>query len=321
MMDQLAESPTSPFRTFNAEEWAQLRGDTPLTLSQEEVERLRAMGDPINLDEVRRIYLPLSRMLAMHVESVKTLFAARRDFLQLRGSKRNPAPFIIGSAGSVAVGKSTTARLLKELLKRWTVSPKVDLITTDGFLYPNAYLEAEGLMNRKGFPESYDVGKVLHFLSDIKSGVPEVQAPKYSHLTYDVLPDDYYVVDQPDILIFEGINVLQTRDLPRDGKMVPFVSDFLDFSIFVDAEESMIEGWYMNRFMKLWRTAFKDEKSFFKRFSSLSQDEAFQFGRDIWRDINLVNLHENIQPTRPRADLILRKGADHRVETVFLRKL
>jgi type I pantothenate kinase len=317
--DQLAIGPDSPFRLFGAEQWAGLRGDTPLTLTEDEVKRLRALGDPIDLDEVRRIYLPLSRMLAMHVEAMKKLYQSRAEFLQVKDQRKSP--FIIGIAGSVAVGKSTTARLLTELLKRWPVSPKVQLITTDGFLHPNAYLEAHDIMNRKGFPESYDVVSVLRFLSDIKAGKPSVRAPTYSHLVYDVIPEEYDIVDQPDILVFEGINVLQTRELPPEGHNVPFVSDFFDFSIFVDADENHIEQWYIDRFMKLWRTAFRDEKSFFHQFTSLNEEEAEAMAEDIWREINLVNLHENIQPTRPRADLILRKGENHLVQDVLLRRL
>ena len=230
-------------------------------------------------------------------------------------------PFIIGIAGSVAVGKSTTARVLKELLQRWPSSPKVDLVTTDGFLLPNEALRSENLMERKGFPESYDVGALLRFLSGIKSGQRDVRAPLYSHLTYDVLPGAYVTIDRPDILIFEGINVLQTRELPKDGKAVPVVSDFFDFSIYIDAEEELIHRWYIDRFMRLRETAFKNPESFFHRYSQLSVDAARAIGEGLWANINLRNLRENILPTRPRADLILRKGADHLVEEVALRKL
>lgn len=327
LLDQLADDPNSPFRSFTAEQWAGLRADTPLTLTEEEVNRLRALGDPIDLEEVRRIYLPLSRMLAMHVEAMNGLHQARADFMQYgrESERQRKSPFIIGIAGSVAVGKSTTARLLTELLKRWPLqsdaTPKVQLITTDGFLHPNAYLEKHDLMNRKGFPESYDVKAVLGFLADIKAGRSEVRAPVYSHMVYDVLPSEFEVVDQPDILVFEGINVLQTRELPPEGRVVPFVSDFFDFSIFVDADEADIERWYVDRFMNLWRTAFRDETSFFNKFTELSEDEAKDLAHEIWTDINLANLHENIQPTRPRADLIMRKGVEHSVEQVLLRRL
>jgi type I pantothenate kinase len=304
---------------FTAERWAQFRDDTPLTLNEDEVRRLRSLNDPIDLDEVRKIYLSLSRLLSAHVEASQLLFRQRQVFFN--GGDVVKTPFIIGIAGSVAVGKSTTARVLKELLQRWPSSPKVDLITTDGFLLPNEVLRSQNLMERKGFPESYDVGALLRFLSAIKSGEPQVQAPLYSHLTYDVLPDGFVTIDRPDILIFEGINVLQTRDLPKDGKIVPFISDFFDFSIYVDAEEALIHQWYIDRFMRLRETAFRNPESFFHRYSQLSEDAARAIAEGLWANINLRNLHENILPTRPRADLILRKGADHLVEQVSLRKL
>ncbi|PRD44504.1 type I pantothenate kinase [Phyllobacterium phragmitis] len=318
-MDQLSPSKYSPYRLFSAEEWAEFRADTPLTLTYDEVKRLRSLGDPIDLDEVRRIYLSLSRLLSAHVEASQLLFRQRQQFLNMDDAVKTP--FIIGIAGSVAVGKSTTARVLKELLARWPSSPKVDLVTTDGFLYPNAVLRAENLMERKGFPDSYDVGAVLRFLSSIKAGMSNVRAPVYSHLTYDVVPDEYVVIDRPDILIFEGINVLQVRDLPEDGKTVPFVSDFFDFSIYIDAETAQIRKWYADRFMRLRETAFRDPQSFFHRYSQLSEEAAFSIAEGLWNNINLKNLKENILPTRPRADLILRKGNDHLVEEVALRKI
>jgi len=238
-MDQLAPSlKYSPYRFFTAEEWARFRADTPLTLTEDEVQRLSSFQDRIDLDEVRRIYLSLSRLLSAHVESSQLLFRQRQIFFNSGDMRKTP--FIIGIAGSVAVGKSTTARLLKELMRRWPSSPKVDLITTDGFLHPNEVLRRQGLMERKGFPESYDLGALLRFLSAIKSGEANVSAPVYSHLTYDVVPGEFVTIDRPDILIFEGLNVLQTRDLPRDGKFVPFLSDFFDFSIFIDADEPLI---------------------------------------------------------------------------------
>ncbi|WP_420960521.1 type I pantothenate kinase [Brucella sp. IR073] len=317
--DQLIPSKYSPYRLFTAEEWAGFRADTPLTLTAEEVQRLRSLGDPINLEEVRRIYLSLSRLLSAHVEASQLLFRQRQQFLKMDDAVKTP--FIIGIAGSVAVGKSTTARVLKELLARWPSSPKVDLVTTDGFLYPNATLRAQSLMERKGFPESYDVGAVLRFLSSIKAGMRHVRAPVYSHLTYDVVPGEYVTIDRPDILIFEGINVLQVRDLPEDGKMVPFVSDFFDFSIYIDAETVEIRKWYIDRFMRLRETAFRDPQSFFHRYSQLSDDAALIIAEGLWTNINLKNLKDNILPTRPRADLILRKGANHFVEEVALRKI
>jgi type I pantothenate kinase len=285
----------------------------------DEVKRLRSMGDPIDLDEVRRIYLSLSRLLSAHVESSQLLFEQRNRFLSLSNVAKTP--FVIGIAGSVAVGKSTTARILKELLRRWPSSPKVDLVTTDGFLHPNALLQRENLMQRKGFPESYDTGAILRFLAAIKAGQPNVKAPSYSHLVYDVLPNEYKIIDRPDILIFEGINVLQSRDLPAGGKIVPMVSDFFDFSIYIDAEENRIHNWYVTRFMRLRETAFRDPNSFFHRYASISEAEALSIAEGLWENINLRNLRENILPTRPRADLILRKGQNHLTEQVALRKL
>ncbi|MQB45616.1 type I pantothenate kinase [Rhizobium sp. ICMP 5592] len=309
----------SPYYFFSTEEWAKFRADTPLTLTADEVTRLRSMGDPIDLNEVRRIYLSLSRLLSSHVESSQILFEQRNRFLSLNGVAKTP--FVIGIAGSVAVGKSTTARILKELLRRWPSSPKVDLITTDGFLYANAELQRRNLMQRKGFPESYDTAALLRFLSAIKAGQPDVKAPCYSHLVYDVLPNEYKTVDRPDILIFEGINVLQSRHLPADGKIVPMVSDFFDFSIYIDADEDLIHNWYVTRFMRLRETAFRDPHSFFHRYASITEDEALGIAEGLWKNINLKNLRQNILPTRPRADLILRKGKNHLIEQVALRKL
>ena len=308
----------SPYTRFSANEWAKFRADTPLTLSSEEINRLRSLNDPVNIEEVRRIYLSLSRLLSAHVESSQTLFKQRSRFLSHKGEK---TPFIIGIAGSVAVGKSTTARLIKELMRRWPSSPKVDLITTDGFLLSNATLERRGIMNKKGFPESYDIGAVLRFLSAIKAGRGNVKAPLYSHHTYDVMKGKYAVINRPDILIFEGINVLQSRDMPKDGKAVPFVSDFFDFSIYIDADEHEIENWYISRFMRLRETAFTDPISFFHRYSKIPKEEALMIAQDLWDNINLVNLRNNILPTRPRADLVLRKNAEHLIEDVALRKL
>jgi type I pantothenate kinase len=318
-LDHFQANSYSPYNFFSSEEWAKFRADTPLTLTAEEVARLRSMGDPVDLDEVRRIYLSLSRLLSSHVESSQLLFEQRNRFLSL--SDVTKTPFVIGIAGSVAVGKSTTARILKELLRRWPSSPKVDLITTDGFLHPNAVLERDNLMQRKGFPESYDTGAILKFLSAIKAGQPNVKAPVYSHLVYDVVPNEYTIIDRPDILVFEGINVLQSRDLPADGKIVPMVSDFFDFSIYIDAEEELIHNWYVTRFMRLRETAFRDPNSYFHRYASISEKEALSIAEGLWANINLKNLRQNILPTRPRADLILRKGENHLIEQVALRKL
>ena len=319
LADQLSGGDLSPYRHFTAEKWARFRADTPMTLTAGEVDRLRSLNDPVDLEEVRRIYLSISRLLSAHVEASQALFGQRKRFLNFPEAIKTP--FIIGIAGSVAVGKSTTARVLKELLARWPSSPKVSLVTTDGFLLPNAELRKRALMERKGFPESYDVGAILRFLSAIKAGEGKVLAPLYSHLIYDVREGDFLTIDRPDILIFEGINVLQVRDLPKDGRTVPFVSDFFDFSIYIDADETMIHDWYVERFMRLRETAFRDPKSFFHRYSQLSSGAARAIAEGLWANINLKNLRENILPTRPRADLILRKGSDHLVESVLLRKL
>jgi type I pantothenate kinase len=319
-MDQLAPTEKySPYLFFSAAEWAEFRADTPLTLSAEEIRRLRSLNDPVDLEEVKRIYLSMSRLLSAHLEASQMLFRQRQIFFNKQSAVKTP--FIIGIAGSVAVGKSTTARVLKELLARWPASPKVDLVTTDGFLHSNEYLRRENLMERKGFPESYDIGALLRFLSGIKAGLPDVRAPLYSHLSYDVLPGAYAAIDRPDILIFEGINVLLPGRLPADGKIVPFLSDFFDFSIYIDADEGLIHDWYIARFMRLRETAFRNPDSFFHRYSQLSDSAARAIAEGLWTNINLKNLRENILPTRPRADLILRKGADHLIEEVALRKL
>ncbi|MEN3929635.1 type I pantothenate kinase [Microvirga sp. W0021] len=309
----------SPYRRFPREQWATLRADTPMTLGAEEIAQFVSVNDRISLDEVVEIYLPLSRLLSLYVEGAQQLFQATGRFLMTNGD--NKVPFIIGIAGSVAVGKSTTARVLKALLARWKNIPKVDLITTDGFLYPNAQLQEQGLMERKGFPESYNTNALLEFLHDIKSGKRNVKAPLYSHLVYDVLPDEHTIIDQPDILIIEGLNVLQPARLPRDGSFIPFVSDYFDFSIYLDANEDDLHTWYINRFMKLRTTAFLDPKSFFRRYAELSDIEAYEVADDLWKSINLTNLRENILPTRQRANLILRKGSNHHIEEVSLRRL
>ncbi|HEX2256144.1 MAG TPA: type I pantothenate kinase [Afifellaceae bacterium] len=317
-MDQIARVRPSPYRVFTKAEWARLRADTPMTLSAEEVARLQSLNDPISLPEVEAIYLPLSRLLSFYVEAMQGLFHATRRFL---GTDDGKTPFIIGVAGSVAVGKSTTARILRELLRRWPGQPQVELVTTDGFLYPNAVLEAEGLMERKGFPESYDVHALLAFLTDIKAGRRGVAAPVYSHLTYDIVPGAAQVIDTPDILILEGLNVLQTRELPKDGKAVPFVSDFFDFSVYIDAEEDAVRRWYVERFMQLRETRFRDPRSYFHKYAGVGEAEARAVAEGLWERINSVNLHNNILPTRPRADLILRKDEEHAIVEVALRKL
>ncbi len=317
-MEQRTEEALSPYRTYARSEWAALREDAPMTLTQDEITRLRSMHDRLDIAEVEEIYLPLSRLLSMYVAATQRLHRAQERFL---GSEEAKMPYIIGVAGSVAVGKSTTSRVLQALLARWPNVPTVDLITTDGFLYPNAILEREDLMEKKGFPESYDVSSLLRFLSDVKAGRRPARAPIYSHLIYDVMPNQWVEVDRPDILIVEGLNVLQTGRPPKDGKAIPFVSDFFDFSVYIDADETVLEGWYVDRFLALRETAFRDPKSYFHRYSKLSDYEARKTATSIWSRINLVNLHENIQPTRQRADLILTKVESHRVEQVALRKL
>ena len=318
VMEQRTEENLSPYRTFSRAEWAALREDTPMTLTSEEVTRLRSLHDRLDMAEVEEIYLPLSRLLSMYVAATQRLFRAQERFL---GTTDVKMPYIIGVAGSVAVGKSTTARVLQALLARWPNVPKVDLITTDGFLYPNAVLEREGLMEKKGFPESYDLPALLRFLSDVKAGRRPARAPIYSHLVYDVMPNQWVEVDRPDILIVEGLNVLQTGRLPKDGKAIPFVSDFFDFSVYLDADEDVLKSWYVDRFLTLRGTAFRDPKSYFHRYSNLSDEEATETASSIWSRINLVNLHENILPTRQRADLILKKSESHLVENVSLRRL
>lgn len=306
----------SPYLSFTAHQWAQLRAATPLSLDEDDLEALRGINVALSLDEVASIMLPLSRLLNLYVGASQELYRASDTFL---GQLPAKVPFVVGIAGSVAVGKSTTARVLQALLKRWPDHPQVDLITTDGFLYPNRVLLERGLMDRKGFPESYDRRRLLRFISDIKSGESEVAAPVYSHLTYDILPDEVLTIRQPDIVIVEGLNVLQTSTSPGDPPL--FVSDFFDFSIYVDAATDDIEQWYIERFFALRETAFADPRSYFHRFSSLSDAEATEVARSIWRSINLRNLTENVLPTRERADLILRKGSDHNVSQVLLRRL
>ncbi|MCX7307638.1 MAG: type I pantothenate kinase [Afipia sp.] len=318
-MDVRAETiQYNPYRVFTRDQWAALRDDTPMTLTVDEIERLHSMHDRLDIKEVEEIYLPLSRLLSFYVSAAQRLFVAQRQFLGIEDRKM---PYIIGVAGSVAVGKSTTARVLQALLARWSPQPKVDLVTTDGFLYSNEILEREGLMGKKGFPESYDLPALLAFLSDIKAGRRPVRGPVYSHLTYDIIPNEGIEIDRPDILIVEGLNVLQTGRLPSDGKAVPFVSDFFDFSVYIDADEDILREWYVERFLALRDTAFLDPRSYFNRYSKLSDKEATEKALSLWNTINLANLHENILPTRPRATLILKKGGDHVIETVSLRRL
>jgi type I pantothenate kinase len=303
----------SPYLSFSRTEWAHLRASTPLPLTENDLSTLRGINDEISLDEVAGIYLPLSRLLNLYVSAIQSLHKATDTFL---GHLPAKVPYIIGIAGSVAVGKSTMARILQALLSRWPDHPKVDLVTTDGFLYPTAVLEKRGLMDRKGFPESYDQRRLVHFLTEIKSGKREVSAPVYSHLIYDIVPGKVQTVCHPDVLIVEGLNVLQSSRGSRT-----FVSDFFDFSIYIDANEETIENWYVARFLKFRETVFRDPESYFNRYSKLTREEATAKAHSIWRQINGPNLRDNIQPTRERAQLILRKGTGHSVEEVRLRKL
>lgn len=308
------------YREFSPQEWSELARSTPLPLTEEDVINLRALGDPLDLHEVDKIYRPLSAVLQIYVENQGRLAERSSAFFQEPTQK--VTPFVIGIGGSVAVGKSSTARLLRELLRRWPQTPRVELVTTDGFLYPNAELERRGIMHRKGFPESYDRRSLLKFLADIQSGHPVVEAPLYSHITYDILPDQKLVVERPAILIVEGINVLQPAETHSDPLQESItVSDFFDFSIYVDAPTDAIEQWYIDRFLDLRSTAFTQPDSYFSRYADLTDEQAVKTARGIWNTINLPNLIENILPTRSRADLIITKAPDHHVDRLLLRKL
>lgn len=316
-MPETSAPALSRFITFEREAWARLRDNTPLTLSERELDQLRGLNDALSMDEVVQIYLPLSRLLNLYVIATQGLYRASQRFL---GDATERVPYIIGLAGSVAVGKSTSARILQALLSRWPNHPSVDLVTTDGFLLPNAVLIERGLMNRKGFPESYDRGRLVRFLADVKAGLPEVHAPVYSHQRYDIIPGAVKTVQRPDIVIVEGLNVLQAPSQDR-GESQLFASDFFDFSIYVDAVEENIETWYVDRFLRLRDTVFQDPLSYFHRYAALSEREARATAARIWQEINLVNLRDNILPTRMRAHLILQKDAAHRVESVQLRRV
>jgi type I pantothenate kinase len=298
---------------FTREEWADLRAATPLMIREKDLEALRGINERIDLDEVAAVYLPLTRLLNLYVSATQNLHKVSATFL---GTMAPKVPYVIGVAGSVAVGKSTFARILQALLARWPEHPKVDLVTTDGFLFPNALLEERGIMNRKGFPESYDTKSLLQFLRELKSGRPEVLAPVYSHVVYDIVEGQEVAIRQPDILILEGLNVLQVGVDSNE-----FVSDYFDFSIYIDAEESVIRDWYVERFHALRRTVFLDPQSFFRHFAELTDDQATTVARGIWTEINGRNLSDNIAPTKSRASLVINKGANHRVTDVQLRKL
>ena len=302
--------------SFDRQQWADLRAATPLTLREDDLENLRGINERIDLDEVAAVYLPLTRLLNLYVSATQNLHKVSATFL---GTLAPKVPYVIGVAGSVAVGKSTFARILQELLKRWPDHPKVDLITTDGFLHPNAVLEERGIMNRKGFPESYDTRSLLRFLRDLKSGTPTVTAPVYSHVVYDIVDGENVEVRQPDILILEGLNVLQVA--APGSEATEFVSDYFDFSIYIDADETNIEQWYVDRFLRLRESVFQDPNSFFRHYAGLTHEQAVETARYIWQTINGLNLVENIEPTRDRASLILKKDPTHRVSDVRLRKL
>ncbi len=309
----------SPYVELDRAAWAALAESMPLPLSAAEVERLRGLGEELDLDEVADVYLPLSRLLSLYVRHVGALHRATEDFLGARQPARTP--FVVGVAGSVAVGKSTTARLMRELLARWPEHPNVALVTTDGFLYPNAELDRRGILDRKGFPESYDRRALLSFVIDIKSGAEEVSAPVYSHLEYDVMADRRLVLEQPDIVLIEGLNVLQPARVTAAGRVGLAVRDFFDFSVYVDAATPDIRRWYVERFLRLRETAFRDPASYFQRFAELSEVESTAEAERIWDSTNGPNLDSNIKPTRGRATLVLRKDRDHSVRWVRLRKL
>jgi len=306
-------SDDSPFLSFTREQWARLRGGTAMTLREEDVAELSGITEALSMAEVEEVYLPLSRLLNLHIAAVQDLHRVSSRFL---GTLAPKVPYVIAIAGSVSAGKSTTARLLRTLLSRWPDHPRVDLVTTDGFLFPNAVLQERELMQRKGFPESYDRPRLVRFISELKSGLSPLQVPVYSHLQYDILPDVWNTIDRPDIVILEGLNVLQSGTAHS-----VFVSDFVDFSIYVDATEEALEGWFMHRFQTLRTTAFRDPESFFHALATMPDEEATAVARNAWTNINLANLHENILPTRERAKLILEKGESHVVERVLLRRL
>lgn len=312
-----AERRLAPYISFSRSEWSALRNGSHLPIDAADLHSMVSLNDSVSLEDVADIYLPLVRLLQLYYDATQNLYQATSRFLNSPAAK---VPYVIGIAGSVAVGKSSTARIIQALLARAPGNPRVDLVTTDGFLHPNRVLQERGIMHRKGFPESYDRLRLLQFIADVKSGRPNLEVPLYSHLVYDIVADQVKIVDRPDILILEGLNVLQ-RGSARAGRPQLFVSDYFDFSIYVDADEPHLQQWYVERFLKLRETAFRDPNSYFRRYADLSVDEATQTALRIWREINGVNLKQNIEPTRERADLILEKGTRHRLERVYLRKL
>ncbi|MCK0112281.1 type I pantothenate kinase [Ornithinimicrobium sp. F0845] len=309
---------TSPYVELDRAGWAALRDQHPMLLSQEDVTRLRGLGERLDMREIEEVYLPLSRLLSFYEREVEQLHQVTSDFL---GERHERTPFVIGVAGSVAVGKSTTARILQALIQRWESEPTVELVTTDGFLFPNKVLTDRNLMARKGYPESYDRRSLLRFVMEVKSGKAEVRAPVYSHLTYDIVPGEEIVVRRPDVLIVEGLNVLQAPRQHSDGRSGLSVSDFFDFSVYVDAKQDLIKKWYVDRFQELRHTAFSQPESFFRRYANLDDEAAVDMAESIWDAINAPNLVENILPTRGRATLVLSKGEDHAVNRVRLRRL
>ena len=318
LLEPSRETALNRFIHFDREEWKALRANTPLLLDEQDLVALRGINDQVSLGEVADIYVPLSRLLNLHVAAVQHLFHARRTFMQTPSTEK--VPYVIGIAGSVAVGKSTFSRVLRASLAQWPDHSRVALVTTDGFLYPNRILEERGLMTRKGFPESYDQRRLIRFLADVKAGVDEIAVPVYSHLHYDIVPGGSVAVRHPDILILEGLNVLQSPEAQRDASTL-FVSDFFDFSIFIDAADRTIERWYVERFLRLRETVFQDRTSYFHRYAELSEEQAITTAESIWREINLPNLRENILPTRERADLILKKEPSHQVAGIRLRRV
>jgi len=317
-MDATEEAELDPYVDFTREEWSRLRASTPLSLAEDDLAALRGLNEPMPMLEVEEVYLPLSRLLNLRVAATRELHSVTETFL---GHLHAGAPYVIGIAGSVAAGKSTIARMLQALLARWPDHPRVDLVTTDGFLFSNSVLEARGLMARKGFPESYDVRALMRFLAELKAGAPKVGAPRYSHLTYDIVDDEEIILRSPDIVIVEGVNVLQTPSRRGRSEASVVVSDFFDFSIYVDAAEADLERWYVDRLLLLRETSLHDPRSYFNFLTEYSEEATAEFAHSVWETVNLVNLRENIVPTRGRAHLVLEKGSDHAIGRVRLRKL